>query len=752
MTLRKVALAMALFGPLGWTAGTRAQNENPGRWHARLQAILDQYGPTRSEKPLQEVLAPLPVAERVRVLMPLIDYGAEKSNGFSGPGSVHDLLGKWADASAASLVKALDHATTGKRLNAARAIVQLQFQNQSLDRLPWAEAAGPKLSRLLTTDPSAEVRSEAADALASLKSQVAPYASALVKALHDKNAQVARSALFAIKEAGPDAWEAIPHLLNILKQPDHTDRGTAAEALGAMGFAARQTVPAILEAIVDNPAQDTYALDGALYWVADSYEQNIPAGRMARIIRKAAGHSAPCWMAYHRNYRDLNVAGALAEALEDPEASDWAMHALIRMKPEHPALLSYLRTLAESNRPNARVYAAVAYWSVTGNTEEGLVLIRQILNKAGTEEKETLWTVVGEMGPRAKPLLKDLKPNTKDQSPWTPLDHIASYYQIHGQPDKYLDYVADQMRPRYANDACDEAEDVLQLLGPMADSKTPGIRRSLGDFSEWATNNRWHAAAFHRQVGPTDQTRRSLPALKRLIDPAVEKSAYNRRIAAEAIWSISRDAQSALRGLRSALSERGLNFFYTLNAYERMGSDALPAVESLQKIATQDPNPHFREAARRALNTIENARPPEPTELQFDQWYRQLARRPNRAEAYLNRQLGRIPLTKRRAILALVKKLQDPDWRTRENATDQLQRTLPGSINILKQALKKTRFPETRMRLRKLVRHAEGLKGPDNRRTYPHDKLEENRRYARILQTLALIEHLQERQAAPDPP
>ena len=72
----------------------------------------------------------------------------------------------------------------------------------------------------------------------------------LIHALHAKKAERRRDAALALGAMGPDAKDAVPALIDVLKtDSDHGVRLFAAASLGAIGPDARDSVPALIDAL-----------------------------------------------------------------------------------------------------------------------------------------------------------------------------------------------------------------------------------------------------------------------------------------------------------------------------------------------------------------------------------------------------------------------------------------------------------------------------------------------------------------------
>ncbi len=597
----------------------------------QVSTILDRHGGWSARHPLEALLKDHPPAVQVQALLPFIDHGAAADSASPAQPAVCERLGQLWEASWPRLVVALDDPKATRRAAAASAINQLSFKNQSKHHRPWANEVGPRLANLMTHDPSPVVRTEAARALASLKEQAAPYSDAVLQAMDDPDPAVQRMAMSVLMKAGPDGWRAIPRLIAILNDPTNDQHDDAAEALQIMGYAGRDAVPALLTVCGDPSATDDHIdASNALFWIGTRGLQPVPYDLLARAVRHCR-YAAPAWLAHHFAPDDVALAVSLAEAIEavnehDYKNGEWAARALGRIKPRQPEVAAYLRVLAESDHTHARAWAAVAYGGVTGDDATAAALLQRIYERAGKKEREEcVIHAAGVLGPAAAPMLAHIQPELKSDSAWASLNHIHAYYRLRGQPDQYLDFVAELMRSRTANDMPEQAGEILRELGPLADAQTPTLIEVLDDYSPWAQDNRFHAAYALRHIGPTAHTRRALPGLARMLDPAIEDSPYNRRMAAEAIWSISRDATTAVNGVLGTLDDRGRSFIWAMWALKEMGPAASAAIPRLRETLA-DPNPCFRELAAEALEAIESPLPAGSVNaLQLSQWHDQLA-------------------------------------------------------------------------------------------------------------------------------
>lgn len=109
---------------------------------------------------------------------------------------------------------------------------------------------------LIGTHENPGVRSRAAKLLYGLAiredAAVTDAIPALINALKDPDVDVRQWAAVALEWIGEDAKEAVPGLIEILKDEDGYVREWAAKALARMGPAAEEAMPALTEALIDD--------------------------------------------------------------------------------------------------------------------------------------------------------------------------------------------------------------------------------------------------------------------------------------------------------------------------------------------------------------------------------------------------------------------------------------------------------------------------------------------------------------------
>jgi HEAT repeat protein len=102
-------------------------------------------------------------------------------------------------------------------------------------------------------DPDPSVRWPACSTLADIRwacrEEVRDVIPALIRLVQgEKHNATLRAAIRALGHIGPQAASAVPSLTKVLERPDQSLRAQVADALGAMGSAAKEAVPALLDA------------------------------------------------------------------------------------------------------------------------------------------------------------------------------------------------------------------------------------------------------------------------------------------------------------------------------------------------------------------------------------------------------------------------------------------------------------------------------------------------------------------------
>jgi HEAT repeat protein len=129
----------------------------------------------------------------------------------------------------------------------------------------------PALIRAMR-DEDADIRRSAAAALAFVDPQAT---STFIRLMGKREANVREAATWGLAMLGPDAVEAVPALIQALKDREPTVRAGSAVALRRIGPGAKQAVPALTNALEDNDGDVRSAAASALYYIGPD-EESVP--------------------------------------------------------------------------------------------------------------------------------------------------------------------------------------------------------------------------------------------------------------------------------------------------------------------------------------------------------------------------------------------------------------------------------------------------------------------------------------------
>ena len=221
-----------------------------------------------------------------------------------------------------------------------------------------AEPAVPALTGALRDEQEA-VRTAVAEALGALGPRARSAAPALFAALDDPRASVRAAAAQALARLEPTA-ESVPSLSRALAHTDGYVRGFAAWSLGNLGPAAREAVPAMVEAL--GPDDTANVVAAALARIGPAAAEAVPAlvadlrgpdpGRRWRAARTLGRIGPPA----------ESAVTELAAALRDPNEAvrTHAARALGRIGPgAMPAAADLQRATGDSD-PGVRAEARQA--------------------------------------------------------------------------------------------------------------------------------------------------------------------------------------------------------------------------------------------------------------------------------------------------------------------------------------------------------------------------------------------------------
>jgi len=260
-----------------------------------------------------------------------------------------------------------------------------------------AEGVPPVLVKLLA-DKEVRVRRSAAEALGRLGPPVKKAAgAALEKALADEDGWVRRETALALhKVGGAEALEkVVSALAGLLGGKDRKLRVSAAAALGEMGAAAKPAVPALVKALVRDPADR---------------RNEVPRAALAALGEIGPGAAA--------------AVPALIKLVEDPQRGlatslfPFALATLGRMGPAAKEALPALQKLSDSKHPHhaqVRVRALVAQIRITGRPEEAIRILIEFLSDQSRKVRQQAAEALGDLGPDAKAAVPELEKLLKDR-------------------------------------------------------------------------------------------------------------------------------------------------------------------------------------------------------------------------------------------------------------------------------------------------------------------------------------------------
>ena len=152
------------------------------------------------------------------------------------------------------------------RLASIWALLQIEPDNKE-----YEATALPLLTTALDGD-RADIRLEAAKALARMGVRAKSAAPALRSRLADKDPNVRREALVALAEIGPDSHPAVTEIIKIFDENDSNLRRTACYALGRIGAASKPAIPRLQRALLSRDAYENTVAAWALVHIAPDAE------------------------------------------------------------------------------------------------------------------------------------------------------------------------------------------------------------------------------------------------------------------------------------------------------------------------------------------------------------------------------------------------------------------------------------------------------------------------------------------------
>ena len=454
-------------------------------------------------------------------------------------------------------------------------------------RLMRLDESVDALTRALN-DPDDDVKGMAASSIVRLRAwrgkDVVP---ALIKALKSDEEMMPYFAVEALGQLGPAAEEAIPALLEMIKHDDFwfvADR--AAEALGKIGPAA---VPLLLEALNNsNEAVRAHAAE-ALGGVGDGGHVAIPKLIAALKHDEDAGVRAAAARALGEMAGgNAEAVSALIEALSDSDRNvrGAAVRALGRVGSKAKAAVAALVALLDKVECNEAIYRT--FGAIGPDAKAAIPVLEAALPADPIGAAKAL----GRIGPASVPtLIKGLK-------------HDNAYVRSSSALAlRYLGPDASDAVPALIEvvetdeDARNPAIQALGAIGQKAAPAVPALVKVLGEGDD--TLQYWALDAL-REIGPGARGAKDAVAKAMLTDDRERR--WDAATALIAVGEVSEDMSGVLNALKGDKAHFSRRTIETLIA---AGPAAKSAAPTLLKTMNDDgAEPYLRIACAKALPKI----------------------------------------------------------------------------------------------------------------------------------------------------
>jgi len=367
-----------------------------------------------------------------------------------------------------------------------------------------------------------------------------------------------------LERMGPEAAAAVPEFIRMLRETDKPRAASfAAWSLGAIGPAAKEAVPALIEGL------------GKTY-------KNPP-----KIWKNFKVHGFIAWALGRMGMTAEEAVPALAKTLS--EGGYWAKHkaawALSRVGPAAEGAVNELLAALDQG-PTIRFHAAHALANIGEPAVEGVVKRLSGRSTLGAARAARLLGVkAGQAVPALVRLLSNSDPIIRSAA-------VRALAEV--DPSKAGEIAALLSDKNYG--VRNNAAVALGKCGSSAEKTVPALEKVLADGKKEVSRA---AVLALGNIGKT-----AVPSLKRALagdDP------YVRKYAARALADIGPDVSGVIEGLMSALSDKDTEVrreaVWSLGL---MGPAAQKASGSLNSVRENDPDYVVRYAAGETLKRIES--------------------------------------------------------------------------------------------------------------------------------------------------
>lgn len=462
-------------------------------------------------------------------------------------------IGPAAKPAAAAIVKLVGDEDNQVRREAVRTLGNIR---------PGPEVTIPLFCKLLR-EAEPEVRLYAMDAVADFGKEAVPP---MTEALEHKEA--CYWACLVLAEIGPDAEEAVPGLVNLLKTDDRLEvRREAILALAAIGPQAAPAVDALIDTLTDevNAGPAIFAL-GSIGPAAGAAE--------AKVTELAESADSPAM---------LQTVSLWALARMDPDDEELVRRVV-------PRLVEALK----SPEPRLRKIAARALIDLDPDPEITRPVIAKAMQDASPEVLNDLLDAVASLGEKAVPRLTAALEHEEVRA------KVATIIARIGAPAKAA---APALAAALADDDPSTRSEILfaiSAIGPDAKEAVPAVTKLLNDPD---MDVRYAACYALGRIGPD-----AMSAKAELQSKLADDDQFLTMASAWALASIHptcpETCKQSVPVLIEALAEpEAITRFHAAESLRSLGPLAKPAVEALKK-TLEDDDEQVRKMATDALKVI----------------------------------------------------------------------------------------------------------------------------------------------------
>lgn len=502
--------------------------------------------------------------------------------------------------------------------------------------------------------------------------------------------------------------------------------------LQKMGPAARAALPMLLEMQQDPTLADAAQRAIAWIWVGAPARPEHKELIFKALPSGMANTAAMKITTLKLTHRDCQKAGqGLLKGLEHVSYSSGKSYAqaIGDLFKGDKAMIAELESRMGLDRSApTRLYAAAAHFHLTGNEKRAVKILAAEIKGDGEgprkgEIRMAAATMLGEFGPRGRIALPEVQArweraikNTKQGGAYRRAGLAPTLWKLTGRAGESINVLLKDFAAQDGAYARQTSNSLIEMA-PLLTDRVTNIAAVLEAKGSWSSTRRWWVASVLAAIGPCEQSRKALPKLEKLMreDP----SEYTKRVAAAAVWAITRDSTRVLPTLELLLKQRGRNVYYVLPLLASMGSEARGALPTLRKLAELEGYSVLSAEARATIGAIQQT-PKRPDETVYSAWWNDLASGEGdkavsavwsfamggqEAEAFFAKR-AKLPQDRSIAkrVEQLVRDLDSDLFRVREQASATLRKMLPGVEPDLRNALKRTRSLEVKVRLEKILR------------------------------------------------